>query len=350
MTLREAEKLLLWGVCVLGGCAGTQPATKVVSSNTAVMTAPPAAAGNDVGCDPARDRAAILRMAGTFNIHFAFDETEVLAPDYVRHQPYRTDATEYVDVLESSEHHVVLQHVLMIQKHSGAYQPQKHWRQDWTFEDHDVLEFRGQRTWEHHTLSDAEAQCSWTQAVFEVDDGPRYESFGRFAYTGDADSGTATWTSQQTNRPLPRREYTHRSDYDVLLGLNRHVISAKGWLHEQDNVKLVQAGGKQLVRERGENRYERIELPEVAVAQDYLKRTGAFWGEVRSAWDAVLASATRVSVRSTVEGKLLYEQLFPLAESRKASAPDETRAQVRALLKPYVEEVAQPTAATASAR
>src|SRR5262249_44010399 len=162
----------------------------------------------------------------------------VLTPGYRRHAPYRASAHEVVTVLEQDDRHVVLQHVLVVDGPDGSASAQKHWRQDWAFEKRDLLEFRGQRLWVHRAPTADEARCTWSQAVFEVDDGPRYESIGRWSHQANR----STWTSQQTWRPLPRREYTRRSDYDVLVGVNRHVITATGWLHEQDNVKLVLDG------------------------------------------------------------------------------------------------------------
>src|SRR3546814_951309 len=51
----------------------------------------------------------------------------------------------------------------------------------------------------------------------------------------------ATWTSDLTARPLPRREYTKRDDYNVLIGINRHTITPNGWTHEQFNTKVLRS-------------------------------------------------------------------------------------------------------------
>ena len=44
--------------------------------------------------------------------------------------------------------------------------------------------------------------------------------------------GVSTWISDETWRPLPRREFSVRKDYDVLVGTNRHTITAQGWVQE----------------------------------------------------------------------------------------------------------------------
>jgi hypothetical protein len=296
-------------------------------------------------CDPARDRAAILAMAGTFSVAFKFEETEALSPGYTPERPYLAEATEVVIPLEASDTHVVLQHVLLLPKH-GQHQAQKHWRQDWSFEDSSLVEFQGRRIWARRELTPMAVHCTWSQAVFEVDDGPRYESIGRFVHGGSGDSARSEWTSQSTWRPLPRREYTHRDDYDVLVGTNKHVISRSGWLHEQDNVKLVLDGERKLVRERGLNQYRRIESAEADVARRYLEHTASFWADVRAEWQAVLDHSPRLLVHQELSGKPLYETLFPMADVKTEPARDVQRAQIHAAIASYVEP--QPSASVAA--
>lgn len=310
---------------------------------------PPTALPLDAPCDVARDRAAILAMAGTFEVKFTFEETEALTPGYEPEAPYHAEATEVVTPIAVSDQNVVLQHVLLLRKHSGETSAMKHWRQDWTFEDARLVEFQGRRIWQQRSLTPEQAHCTWTQAVFEVDDGPRYESYGRFSHTGEGGNARSEWTSQSTWRPLPRREYTQRHDYDVLLGVNRHVITPDGWTHEQDNVKLVLEGQRNLVRERGFNDYRRVQVKESAIAQRYLEVTNAFWADVRAEWQSVLDSSPRVLVHQELSGKPLYELLFPMADHLQqtavshaqnapvAPAPGDQRAQIHAAVVKYIE-------------
>lgn len=50
--------------------------------------------------------------------------------------------------------------------------------------------------------------------------------------------GKDYWENK-TSSPLPRREYTKRDDYNVMLRGNRHEITDYGWMHEQDNDKMI---------------------------------------------------------------------------------------------------------------
>jgi hypothetical protein len=326
MTRATAATTLAIALSCAPGCA-SRSTTSATSSAASTRTdpAPPA-------CDPDRDRAAIRAMAGEFRVSFAFAETEVLTPGYERHEPYRASAREVVEILDDSDERIVLQHVLLLPGVGGKVAAMKHWRQDWTFEDSELVEYRAGNTWERRLLSPDEVRCTWSQAVFEVTAGPRYESIGRWEH----EAASSSWTSRETWRPLPRREHTKRSDYDVLVAVNRHVIGADGWTHEQDNFKLVVASDRRLVRERGENRYVRTTLDDAEVARAYLRETEPTWRAVRQAWGEVLATQSRFSVASEVDGKPLYEFLFPIADPAKAMPPDERARRARAAIQRFI--------------
>jgi len=50
---------------------------------------------------------------------------------------------------------------------------------------------------------------------------------------------------------LPRREYSKRSDYNVMMRGNHVEITDEGWLHEQDNEKVIR--DKDLALEKAVN-------------------------------------------------------------------------------------------------
>lgn len=301
-------------------------------------------------CHPEQDRAAILKMAGSYQVEFAFDETVSLSEGYALKAPYRASATEEVFVLENTPTKVSLQHVLRVGK-EGQRSSLKHWRQDWTFEDPEVLEFRGHRSWARRALSPAEARCTWSQAVFEVDDGPRYEGVGRWTHA----RGLSAWDSRETWRPLPRREYTKRSDYDVLVGTNRHALTPGGWVHEQDTLKVVLGPEPRvLARERGTNLYARQAAeggsPEVAA---YWSQHQAYWAEVRQQWQALFQSRERFTLRDSLEGKPLHEHLFGLAGTATPGPGEgvspETRERIRTTLERFLAPAGDSAAASTDA-
>jgi hypothetical protein len=271
---------------------------------TSILAAATATAG-----DLEQDRRAIRAMAGTYKVEFNFVETVPLAEGYEAKPPKRSGATELVLVIEDTPRRMELQHILVLGDPATVV---KHWRQRWDYEDRDLLEFQGRATWAHRTLLPAEVKGTWTQSVFEVGDAPRYEGVGRWVHAGDSSS----WESNETWRPLPRREHTTRDDYQVLLGRNRHTVTPGGWVHEQDNVKMrLDPSRSLLVREAGLNRYTRVQK-DLSAGEAYWKETAGYWREVRAAWDRRL-SAPSVEVESWRDGTLRYEHFLERAEEAR---------------------------------
>lgn len=265
--------------------------------------------------EPARDRAAILAMAGDYRVTFAFDETVVLAEGYTRRDPQRSGAHETVVVVEDTPARIVLQHLLV----SLSGHVTKHWRQDWTYEAPSRFEFVTDETWAPRALTPEETGGAWTQCVYEVSDAPRYCGTGRWNHR----YGVATWTSDRTWRPLPRREYTKRRDYNALNVENRHTITPDGWSHEQDNTKVRRAAdgtSRTLVREFGFNDYRRIEGHDFSPAHRYWERTRTLWAEVRTRWDARLRAGT-VHLPGGPDGARMTKALFGLAERAARGEP-----------------------------
>jgi hypothetical protein len=231
---------------------------------------------------PEADRRAILSMAGNFNVIFDFTENAVIAPNYTEtSKPYHEEAFETVIVAEDTPERITLQHLLVVGEGERSHVI-KHWAQIWTWQDTKTLDYSGDETWTRNTASPEQAAGKWSQLVTSVDDTPRYESLGRWTH----DLGTSSWTSEPTRRPLPRREYEKREDYDYLLGSNRHTLTANGWVHSQDNRKIVDRDGKKfaLSFETGLNQYVRADNPLAAEAKSWWEKNSALWNPVRDFW------------------------------------------------------------------
>jgi hypothetical protein len=268
-----------------------------------------------------RDRRAILAMAGTFRASFDFLEVAGFRKGFVPDRPYQSWGSEYVYVVRDEPRHIALQHVLvmfMTGKDGTVQGPfvTKHWRQDWRYEDRDLLVYRGRLTWGKERLAAEQAKGTWTQAVFQVDDSPRYEAYGRWQHFGNV----STWTSSATWRPLPRREFSVRKDYDVLVGTNEVTITPTGWIHEEDNLKVALAAPGRpaedepvVSEELGLNRYERLSGFDDSAGRRYAERTQAFWDEVRSAWDELAASQRTLVLRAPPDQAQLFVPLFEYA-------------------------------------
>src|SRR5262249_40435632 len=112
-----------------------------------------------------------------------------------------------------------------------------------------------------------------------------------------------------------RREYSVRSDYQVLAGRNRHTILSNGWVHEQDNLKLVLGEQtRRLAREIGVDRYERLRDFDFAAADAYWNATSAFWALVRRGWSERAAQHARFRVHAKCGGEDAFVPFFRTAE------------------------------------
>lgn len=260
--------------------------------------------------DPARDRQSILAMQGDYTVDFAFDETVLLQPGYERQAAMRSGGDETVIVVEDTPARIVLQHILVDAK-SGHVT--KHWRQDWTYEAPTRFEFSADQTWHVRTIPADATRGAWTQCVYEVSDAPRYCGTGRWDYT----NGVATWTSDLSWRPLPRREYTKRSDYNALAVVNRHTLTPNGWTHEQFNTKVQRnTDGSQveIAREFGFNDYVKTTEIDFTPARDYWKATAGYWAKVRQRWDGFLTRAPGVHLKTKLDGMAMIIPLFTQAQ------------------------------------
>lgn len=259
--------------------------------------------------DPVRDRQSILVMQGEHIVDFAFDETVLLQPGYERAPAVRTGGNEVVVVVEDTPARIVLQHLLVDEK-SGHVT--KHWRQDWTYQAPKRFEFSADQTWRVRDIPADKTRGAWTQCVFEVSDAPRYCGTGRWDYS----NGIATWTSDQGWRPLPRREYTRRSDYNAVSAINRHTITPGGWTHEQFNTKVLRKpDGSQveLAREFGFNDYRKTTEVDFKPAYKYWEATRDYWAKVRRHWDDFLSRPPGVHLKTQVDGMAMIIPLFTQA-------------------------------------
>jgi hypothetical protein len=285
-----------------------------------------------------RDRAAIRAMAGDYRASFDFLETIVFSPGAAPARPYRSWGTERVYVIADRADFMSLQHILVmfvIDEQGRRHGPlvQKHWRQDWQYEPRSVLVFVGDERFETRTVSREERRGAWSQTVYQVDDSPRYGSVGRWIHGVE----TSIWEGGEAWRPLPRREHTVRSDYQVLAGRNRHTILPSGWVHEQDNQKLVLADGRtrRLAREVGVDRYERLRDFDFTAADAYWNTTASFWALVRQGWAQRAALGPRFRVRARCNDEEAFVPFFRTAgrlESGEAISPDAQRAEIERIL------------------
>ena len=311
---------------------------KLIQLVVAVMAVTPLFAQNK----KQQDVNAIKAMCGCYQVSFDYTETFASDTNYEFHDSYHTSApAEWVFVAEEDENKIVLQHLLVVQDTMII----KHWRQDWLYENQDFHAFDKNKTWRYNKADVKDVEGQWTQFVYQVDDSPRY-------------MGSATWVHYDGNHywentsdaPLPRREFTKRSDYNVMVRTNKQVLTDYGWLHEQDNLKVLRESGVDsiLVAEKGLNAYRKTENAKCEAARVWWKENEAYWGLVRNAWQKVFDEKQDLALASKVEEKMLWQELFSLGDSHAklaSSKPKEVEKMIDEMIKTF-----QLDAASASAK
>ncbi len=256
-----------------------------------------------------QDKNAIKAMCGCFEVTFNFAETFNYSEDSL-YKPSKTKvekALEWAQLVEDDKNKVSIQHLLQVGNPSKPHIV-KHWRQDWVYQNTNFYMFNGDNNWVYESKSKDDVKGQWTQKVYQVDDSPRYEGSATWVHV----DGKSFWENT-TTAPLPRREYTKRSDYNVTLRGNRHEITKNGWVHDQDNDKVIRESGKDdviIAKEKGFNTYVRVPDSRCKAASDWWKSNKDKWATVRSKWHDVYGRNTNLTLKSKVENKPLYKYLF----------------------------------------
>ncbi|HRO70658.1 MAG TPA: hypothetical protein PK951_09765 [Chitinophagaceae bacterium] len=285
-----------------------------------------------VFAQPATDRKIIDKLCGCFEVSFKYAETFAPTSDYKFHEREEIGGTaELALPIEVNDKKVVIQHLLIVSPTVIV----KHWREEWTYENPVIWKYKGDRTWVKEILPAEEVKGKWTQTVWEVADEPRYQGYSQFVNL----DGKIVWQNT-TDAPLPRREYTVRSDYNILKRTNRLNIGPGGYLHEQDNQKIVrnQGADKLIVEEKGHNNYKKIDEKECDAARKYWEENKEYWSKVRKVWEDYINASDVISLKEKIDNKLLHEYLLSLASDYKAKkvSKDDIDGRIRAEIERFI--------------
>lgn len=279
-----------------------------------------------------KDKQNVDKLCGCFQVEFKYAETFSPDPNYKFHDREAiSGGTELTFPVEVSDKKIVMQHLLIITDSMIV----KHWREDWTYENPTIWKYQGDNTWKKEQLPTDQVKGKWTQSVWEVSDAPRYQGSSNWINI----DGQTTWQNT-ADAPLPRREYSVRSDYNILKRTNRLIITDNGYRHEQDNKKIIRKDGKDqlLAEEKGLNTYVRVADAECAAGKAYWEKTKGYWTSVRNVWEDYLKTHTVVDLKTKVDGKLMHDYLFDMAKEYAAGKlkPADTDVKLKALLEKFV--------------
>tara|TARA_B100001741_G_scaffold313808_1_gene322214 strand:+ start:12606 stop:13508 length:903 start_codon:yes stop_codon:yes gene_type:complete len=256
-----------------------------------------------------KDRAAIKTLCGCYEIEFNFAETFSYSDDslYTPSPVKIAYALEWVDLTYEDQNNFILQHILQMGNDSNAYII-KHWREDWAFQDKKMLAYISDNKWKNKILTHKEKNGKWTQKVFQVDDSPRYEGVATWVHV----DGKSYWENI-ADAPLPRRERTIRSDYNILKRENRVQITDYGWVHKQDNLKILRSDkfeDKIIAREYGYSPYKKVDDSKCIHARNWWKKNSGKWEKVRKVWGEIFEENNILELKKVVDDKKLWEYLF----------------------------------------
>jgi hypothetical protein len=116
-----------------------------------------------------KDRDAINKMCGCFEIQFNFKETfqRIDDEEYVPSKEYRSFALELAIPIVNENKKISIQHLLIV----GPPNNQsviKHWRQDWVYQNQDLYTYETANTWNYTKMSKKVVKGQWTQKVFKL--------------------------------------------------------------------------------------------------------------------------------------------------------------------------------------
>lgn len=289
--------------------------------------------GTVFGQQKKEDIKAIKEMCGCYQVDFKYAETFPYDTNYERRENYNSKApAEWIFVAEETPNKIVIQHILVM----GSDRIIKHWRQDWLYENNELYEFEKGKNWNYRKADKRDVKGTWTQKVYQVDDSPRYEGFAEWIH-----APAGSYWENTSDAPLPRREFTKRDDYNVMQRTNRQQLTPDGWIHEQDNLKVLRtdAGDEVLVEEKGKNIYTKIDDEACAAGRDWWQNNDAFWSLVREEWNRVFDRKENIELKSKVDDRLLYQALFALNEEMNEEAvnnPDNVKRVIRDTIAKYL--------------
>jgi len=250
------------------------------------------------------DREAILSMEGCHTL--IFDFAEIFPLDTIGSKPYHAEGVEYVKVIQNDPDFISLQHLLVINDTMVI----KHWRQDWILNAKKELSYSADNWWTQTQAPMGERM--WTQKVYQVDDGPRYSGSGQWVHAAER-----SYWQGEGDSPLPRREFTKRSDYNVVHRRSHIEITDSGWMFEQDNKKVLREGqiDKTIAYEKGHEEFIQRSKNDCQAALDYWDTYHEYWSHVRAEWNKVYQNHSTFKIEVVrPEGKL-FARLFELGDT-----------------------------------
>lgn len=283
-----------------------------------------------VSAQEKQDIESIKSLCGCYEVEFRYKETFSPDKNYKLKDQYVAKGLEWGGLVEGSDKKIVIQRILVIDDSMVV----KHWREDWTYQNSEVLQYSHDDIWKKQRLASDKVKGQWLQSVWEVNDAPRYQGTALWVHQ----NGEHFWKST-ADAPLPRREYTKRSDYNVMTRGNTLRLTDTGWVHEQDNVKVIRKEGQAdqvVAQEKGYNIYRKVDDKKCFAAQDWWSKNQAYWSQVRANWDALIAQKDIIAVKREVKNQSLSRRLEDLETTALKNKQPDLESRIKKILEEHI--------------
>src|SRR5262245_18283325 len=90
-----------------------------------------------------QDTESIKSLCGCFEVTFKYAETFAADKEYKLKDKYTATGLEWAGLVEGSDKKFVIQHILVVDDSMIV----KHWREDWTYQNTDVLRYNQPYQW-----------------------------------------------------------------------------------------------------------------------------------------------------------------------------------------------------------
>ena len=103
-----------------------------------------------------------------------------------------------------------------------------------------------------------------------------------------------------------------RDSYNLMKRLNRIEITDNGWIHKQNNSKVLKTEFESMIiaNEIGFSPYKKVNDKRCNPAREWWNTKQSKWNSVREEWEKIYVLQKDISVKKKVDGMFLYEHLM----------------------------------------
>lgn len=166
---------------------------------------------------------------------------------------------------------------------------------EWRWQEIEMILFRKPFFWQKVSLNEGITRNTWMLRKYFASGDPNYQCIASWHHSFNHHSWECfTWS------PLPERERSQRSQYNVLARGAVYRATHLGWRHEQNNEKVLLEAGRAdwLAQERVEIDYRKVHPKECRKASTYWRNNKNIWHDVQEQWARIFAERGSVQFNS----------------------------------------------------